>query len=88
MRICILGATGLVGRETIDLAARAWPGAELDLYASRDQQLSHCKILPAQDTRGGTEDDRRQRGPLQANLRCLNFTRFRVHIGSPVRAPQ
>ena len=39
MRICILGATGLVGRETIDLAARAWPGAEVDLYASRDQEL-------------------------------------------------
>jgi aspartate-semialdehyde dehydrogenase len=39
VRICILGATGLVGRETIDLAARAWPGAQLDLYASRDQQL-------------------------------------------------
>lgn len=39
MRICILGATGLVGRETIELATRAWPGAELGLYASRDQEL-------------------------------------------------
>ncbi|MFO0612126.1 MAG: aspartate-semialdehyde dehydrogenase [Polyangiaceae bacterium] len=39
MRICILGATGLVGRETIELCARAWPGAELVLYASRDQTL-------------------------------------------------
>jgi aspartate-semialdehyde dehydrogenase len=39
MRICILGATGLVGRETVELAQRAWPGAELILYASRDQQL-------------------------------------------------
>jgi aspartate-semialdehyde dehydrogenase len=39
MRICILGATGLVGRETIDLVVRAWPGAELALYASRDQEL-------------------------------------------------
>jgi aspartate-semialdehyde dehydrogenase len=39
MRICILGATGLVGRETIELAARAWPGAELLLFASRDQEL-------------------------------------------------
>jgi aspartate-semialdehyde dehydrogenase len=39
VRICILGATGLVGRETIDLAGRAWPGARLDLYASRDQEL-------------------------------------------------
>ena len=41
LRICILGATGLVGRETIDLVARAWPGAELFGYASRDQTLSH-----------------------------------------------
>ena len=39
MRICILGATGLVGRETIELVGRAWPGAELALYASRDQTL-------------------------------------------------
>jgi len=41
LRVCILGATGLVGRETIDLVARAWPGASLDLYASRDQELAH-----------------------------------------------
>jgi aspartate-semialdehyde dehydrogenase len=40
MHICILGATGLVGRETIDLCGRAWPGAELLLYASRDQTLA------------------------------------------------
>jgi len=41
MRICILGATGLVGRESLDLVQRAWPGAELSLYASRDQTLEH-----------------------------------------------
>ncbi|HET6582469.1 MAG TPA: aspartate-semialdehyde dehydrogenase [Nannocystaceae bacterium] len=41
MRICILGATGLVGRESIDLCARAWPKAELALFASRDQTLEH-----------------------------------------------
>ncbi len=41
MRICLLGATGLVGRESLDLVARAWPGAELSLYASRDQELKH-----------------------------------------------
>ncbi len=41
MRICILGATGLVGRESIDLVARAWPHAELALFASRDQTLEH-----------------------------------------------
>jgi aspartate-semialdehyde dehydrogenase len=39
MRIAILGATGLVGRETVALVARAWPGASLELYASRDQEL-------------------------------------------------
>jgi len=39
MRIAILGATGLVGRETLALVARAWPGAGLELYASRDQEL-------------------------------------------------
>ena len=39
MRIAILGATGLVGRETMALVARAWPGASLGLYASRDQTL-------------------------------------------------
>lgn len=41
MRICILGATGLVGRESVELVERAWPGAELQLYASRDQTLEH-----------------------------------------------
>src|SRR5262245_17420922 len=41
MRICILGATGLVGRETLDLTCRAWPGPELLLFASRDQELRH-----------------------------------------------
>jgi aspartate-semialdehyde dehydrogenase len=42
MRICILGATGLVGRETLDLIWRAWPGATLYLYAGRDQELEHA----------------------------------------------
>lgn len=41
MRICILGATGLVGRESIDLVHRAWPSAEMTLFASRDQTLEH-----------------------------------------------
>src|SRR5215475_9327868 len=41
MKICILGATGLVGRETIDLTSRAWPGADFALFASRDQELNH-----------------------------------------------
>jgi aspartate-semialdehyde dehydrogenase len=42
MRICILGATGLVGRESLDLVRRAWPAATLALYASRDQTTSHA----------------------------------------------
>jgi aspartate-semialdehyde dehydrogenase len=42
MRICILGATGLVGRESLDLVQRAWPGAEIQLFASRDQTLEHA----------------------------------------------
>jgi aspartate-semialdehyde dehydrogenase len=42
MRICILGATGLVGRETLDLVGRAWPNAALALYASRDQATTHA----------------------------------------------
>jgi aspartate-semialdehyde dehydrogenase len=41
MRICILGATGLVGRESLDLVGRAWPTASLALYASRDQATTH-----------------------------------------------
>lgn len=42
MRICILGATGLVGGELLGLIARAWPSASLSLYASRDQTLTHA----------------------------------------------
>lgn len=41
MNICILGATGLVGSELLDLIPRAWPGARVHLYASRDQSLEH-----------------------------------------------
>ncbi len=41
MRICILGATGLVGREAIDLVGRFWPDASVLLYASREQELQH-----------------------------------------------
>lgn len=47
MRICILGATGLVGRELLTLIDRAWPGAELSLFASRDQTIEHAgRTLP------------------------------------------
>jgi aspartate-semialdehyde dehydrogenase len=41
MRICILGATGLVGGELLTLIERAWPGATLSLYASRSRTLVH-----------------------------------------------
>ncbi len=41
MRICILGATGLVGRETITLIRRAWPNAEIIGFASGRKQLEH-----------------------------------------------
>ncbi len=41
MRICILGATGLVGRESITLIRRAWPQAEIIGFASRRKQLEH-----------------------------------------------
>jgi aspartate-semialdehyde dehydrogenase len=41
MRICILGATGLVGGELLTLIERTWPGASLSLYASRDRMLKH-----------------------------------------------
>jgi aspartate-semialdehyde dehydrogenase len=62
MRICILGATGLVGRELLHLVPRAWPGAQMDLYASRDQELEHegrhfavrgAHALDAVDAAGG-----------------------------------
>ena len=39
MRICILGATGLVGHELLDLIPRAWPTAELVLFASRARRV-------------------------------------------------
>src|SRR5581483_5895600 len=55
MRICILGATGLVGRETLELVARAWPQAQLALFASRDQSLEHAG--KKYDVRGATALD-------------------------------
>ncbi|MGB1701104.1 MAG: aspartate-semialdehyde dehydrogenase, partial [Nannocystaceae bacterium] len=40
MEICILGATGLVGTELLELIARAWPEANLHLFASRAREIS------------------------------------------------
>jgi aspartate-semialdehyde dehydrogenase len=39
MKICILGATGLVGDELLTLIDRAWPDAELILFASRAREI-------------------------------------------------
>lgn len=47
LRISILGATGLVGRELLTLLDRAWPDASLSLFASRDQTIEHAgRTLP------------------------------------------
>jgi aspartate-semialdehyde dehydrogenase len=64
MRICILGATGLVGRETIDLCDRAWPGAELLLFASRDQTLSHGRRELAVQAASALEAETAPRGDV------------------------
>jgi len=37
--ITILGATGLVGQELLELIPRAWPGAKLQLFASRKRTM-------------------------------------------------
>ena len=41
MKICILGATGLVGRELMRLIPRAWPNATLELFASRERVFDY-----------------------------------------------
>jgi aspartate-semialdehyde dehydrogenase len=64
MRICLLGATGLVGRETLDLVARAWPDATLSLYASRDQELKHGDKSYAVDAASKLEDESAPKGDL------------------------
>ncbi len=64
MRICILGATGLVGRESITLIRRAWPQAEIIGFASRRKQLEHegetFDVLAAPEL----EEDNAPRGDL------------------------
>lgn len=56
MEICILGATGLVGNELLDLIDRAWPDARLHLFASRGRDVPWrdrtLKIRPATDLEG------------------------------------
>ena len=64
MRICLLGATGLVGRETLDLVARAWPSASLSLYASRDQELKHGDKTYKVDAAPKLEDEGAPKGDL------------------------
>jgi aspartate-semialdehyde dehydrogenase len=64
MRICILGATGLVGRETLDLVARAWGGAAVSLYASRDQEIEHAGKTHQVQAAAKLEDEDAPRGEL------------------------
>ena len=64
MRICLLGATGLVGRETLDLVARAWPGATLSLYASRDQELEHAQKKYPVEAAPKLEEENAPKGDL------------------------
>jgi aspartate-semialdehyde dehydrogenase len=64
MRICLLGATGLVGRESLDLVARAWPEATLSLYASRDQELKHGDKTYKVDGAAKLEEEGAPRGDL------------------------
>lgn len=64
MRICILGATGLVGRETLDLVARAWPGASLSLFASRDQELEHSGKKYKVEAASKLEEENAPKGDL------------------------
>ncbi|HEY6077554.1 MAG TPA: aspartate-semialdehyde dehydrogenase [Polyangiaceae bacterium] len=64
MRICLLGATGLVGREMLDLVARAWPGATLSLYASRDQELEHGQKRYEVQAAPRLEDESAAKGDL------------------------
>jgi len=41
MKACVVGATGLVGAELLELIPRAWPDCTIDLYASKTQQFLH-----------------------------------------------
>jgi len=64
MRIAILGATGLVGRETLTLVPRAWPGATVDLYASRDQELTLAERVYPVSAAARLDDAGAPRGDL------------------------
>merc|ERR1719393_942157 len=54
--VTILGATGLVGQELLELIPKAWPNAKLQLYASRKRTMEcHGKtweINAAEDLEG------------------------------------
>src|SRR5260370_11439399 len=41
MKACVVGATGLVGAEFLELIPWAWPDCTIDLYASKTQQFLH-----------------------------------------------
>jgi aspartate-semialdehyde dehydrogenase len=78
MRICILGATGLVGRETLGLVARAWPDAELELFASRDQTMEYDGRSLEVKAADRLEEDDAPRGDLA--LVALDDTYSRRYV--------
>ena len=64
MKICVLGATGLVGHELLHLLGRAWPEAELHLYASRDRDLEYEGKTHQVRAAASLEQDDAPRGDL------------------------
>jgi aspartate-semialdehyde dehydrogenase len=64
MKVCVLGATGLVGAELLDLIPRAWPGASLELFASKAQELTHQGKRYAVRAAGDLEKAGAPRGDL------------------------
>merc|ERR1719191_1821108 len=50
--ITILGATGLVGQELLELIPRAWPNAKLQLFASSKKTMEcHGKTWDIEDAK-------------------------------------
>merc|ERR1719258_298410 len=61
--ITILGATGLVGQELLQLIPRAWPDAKLHLYASSERTWEYngtkyeIKAAPSLEEAGAPKGD-------------------------------
>ncbi len=64
MDITILGATGLVGQELLELIPRAWPGANLNLFASRKRDWTHAGTTYPVEAATRLEDEDAPRGDL------------------------